>query len=103
MAQTLTRARRGAKFLDKKLGTGWRKKIKRRKLDMALGTIDRNGCGCIVAQLFPGSGYVEGLDKLGINPWAERDEKLGFDTSASESYDELAEAWLQVLREKAAI
>lgn len=100
-AKPLTRARRGAAFLDKKLGRGWRRRIRRRDLDLSAGVYEGPGsCGCVLAQLsFVGDFKIEaellGLDDLAI-------ERYGFDIEedTDDKYDELTEAWRVVLREK---
>lgn len=93
--EALKRARRGAKLLDKKLGRGWRRKIRRRNLDMSRGSYEIGECGCVLAQLY--GSYDEGLEALDIS-WGE-DERLGFDRDDEVGYDDLDEAWLQTLRE----
>ncbi len=88
-------AHRGALFLDKKLGRGWRRKIRRRDLDLAASSYEGPGtCGCVLAQIY--GDYDEGLAALGIDEgW--KDMELGFD-SITDSYDELTEAWKRELR-----
>lgn len=99
--KALTRARRGAAFLDGKLGRGWRRKIRRRKLDMA-ETDYRTGCGCILAQLAPDGSYTTGLKSVGLeDKYARhaRQRQLGFDNDGGDTdYDDLTDAWLEVLR-----
>ena len=107
--KALERARRGAAWLDKKLGPGWRRKIKRRKLDMSGGGFSSGGCGCIMAQLDKAYGrrargtYGDGVrNLLGISPWGRRIVALGLDVPLPRNdydYDELTQAWRQVLRE----
>ena len=93
----LTKAKRGAAFLDAKLGRGWRRKIRRRDLDMQRYTYFKGECGCILAQLH--GDYGTGADTLGISD-AEC-VTLGLEQGPGASYGELTEAWLEVLREKA--
>lgn len=94
----LTKARRGAAFLDEKLGRGWRRKIRRRDLDMASFYYSGKGtCGCIVSQLY--TAYCDGVDALGIDIAQQR--RLGFEVDDREEYEDLTEAWLEVLRGKA--
>lgn len=91
--QDVTKARRGAKYLDKVLGRAWRRKIRRRKLDMGMGVMnDKNECGCILAQLSPGQWYDEYGREIGIDD--DLLSKFGLDGGVP------AEAWLQVLREE---
>lgn len=84
-------ARRGAEYLDAKLGRGWRRKIRRRQLDLS------DSCNCIVGQLNDGHyrPYTFGVS------WRS-ESRLGFDVgpSSGDDYEELTEAWLEVLREK---
>lgn len=96
--QALIRARRGAKWLDKKLGRGWRRKIRRTDLDMSSGEYTGKGdCGCIVAQLY--GEFTHGLAELGIEEYVE-DHRLGLDIGDEvDDYDDLTEAWLTALRE----
>ena len=95
----ITKAKRGAAFLDAKLGRGWRRKIRRRDLDMRQGLYRWQGdCGCIIAQLY--GSYTDGRLDLGVRG-RERAASLGFDRSPRVGYAELTEAWLEVLREKA--
>ena len=94
----LTKAKRGAAFLDAKLGRGWRRKVRRRDLNMESGLYAYKGdCGCILAQLY--HTYDEGAAALGIDN--DRAERLGFLDLEAESYPELTEAWREVLRGKA--
>ena len=96
----LVKARRGAAFLDAKLGRGWRRKIRRRDLNMAVGISREKGeCGCILAQLY--TYYDDGAIEMEIDADFEAQEDLGFVQSDDASYDQLTEAWLEVLREKA--
>ncbi len=96
-------ARRGAKFLDEKLGRGWRRKIKRRRLDMQSGYYNngaRGECGCIVAQLHPGNTYGGGLRHLDLD---YRDAtRLGFqlpdEDYSTKQYEKLTDVWLEELR-----
>ena len=111
----LTRARRGAAYLDRKLGRAWRRTIRRSRLDMASSTyrVVRPGpglhfgrCGCIMAQLDAhtperkGIGsYADGVEKLaGFDPTGSTAVRLGFFSTTAE-YAELTEAWKTVLRE----
>ena len=84
----MTKAKRGAAFLDEKLGRGWRRKIRRRELN-----ID-SPCNCIIGQLYDHN-FLKGLVELGIR--SDRTlMRLGFGGEAG-----LTEAWLEVLRGKA--
>jgi hypothetical protein len=99
----LVRARRGAEFLDGKLGRGWRRKIRRRDLAMEEGLYGGRGtCGCILAQL--GGDYSSMLEEVGLASDARIEalgfDELGVDGDHDDSYDQLTEAWLTVLREK---
>jgi hypothetical protein len=109
----LERARRGAAFLDEKLGRGWRRKIRRNRLDMAKGIFKpdvpggRGYCGCIVAQLSPRHTYGDVYNLLGLDPYGDEPAYLGLslddDVEAAvenEAWALLTDAWLQVLREK---
>lgn len=92
----LNKARRGAAFLDGRLGRGWRRKIRRRDLDMASYSYERRGdCGCILAQIY--GDYVGGVRTLGITPYNQR--RLGLESDNFVDYDDLTEAWREVLRE----
>lgn len=107
----LARARRGAAFLDKKMGSkSWRRKIKRSRLDMQAGGFrpwQTGSCGCILAQLDPRSpddsfmddhGYFAMRHRLGIN--GARVVTLGFDVGdRGPHYEDLDAAWKQVIRE----
>jgi hypothetical protein len=102
--ERLARARRGAALLDKKLGRGWRRTIRRRQLNMQSGYMEEAAdCGCIVTQLdfaLEGDGvglYSRGCERLG---WPET-VRYGFDqrTHDEDAWDDLGEAWLVVLRE----
>jgi len=90
----LAKAKRGAAFLDEQLRRGWRRKIRRRELDMGSGIYSRGECGCVLAQLY--DDYTVGLEELGIN--AVEEKRLGFNSSCRARYSELTEAWLEVLR-----
>jgi hypothetical protein len=99
----LARAKRGAAYLDEKLGRGWRRKIATTRLDMERGRCTRSArgsCGCILAQLAPESDYGErtyasGAESVGINPWGDEARRLGFFTD--DSYKPLTDAWREVL------
>lgn len=97
--KALERARRGAAWLDKMLGPGWRRKIKRRRLDMSIGRFPCSyGCGCILAQLF--GSYHDGAAEVGLaDAYGNRAVSLGF--YSPKDYEALTEAWRQVLREGA--
>lgn len=93
-----TRVKRGARFLDKQMGRGWRRKIRRR--DLNLGSPRYRGpgsCGGILAQLSAGGDYESGLRELGIKNKPGADMRYGFDTE-DEDYGDLTEAWLTELR-----
>jgi hypothetical protein len=112
--QALERARRGAAFLDEKLGRGWRRRIRRRRLDMACGSFDPDvpsECGCIIAQLSPTHHYADVYDLVGVEVFTDEAVQLGltlgFD-GVGVSYEDakwalLTEAWREVLREKPAL
>lgn len=92
-------AHRGAVFLDRKLGRGWRRKIRRRELDMSVGRYSGPGdCGCVLAQLY--GGYARGLEAFGISLWGDEDkeERLGFASYGEGQWDALTEAWKEELR-----
>lgn len=93
----ITRARRGAAFLDEVRGRGWRRRIRRRSLDMGVGGAGQP-CGCILQQLY--GDYDDGAEALGFSGWSARAEALGF-LDRSYDYEPLTEAWLTVLREDA--
>lgn len=96
----LTKAKRGAAFLDAKLGRGWRRKIRRTDLNMASYRYAGKGdCGCILSQLY--SRYSDGIAALGIEFNDDRQRSLGFEASDGADYADLTEAWLEVLRGKA--
>jgi len=86
----LRAAKRGAKFLDEQLGRGWRRKIRRRQLDLA------EPCNCVLGQLY--GDYSDGAYELGL-VYSE-EVRLGFD-SEEEEYEALTAAWLEVLRGRA--
>jgi len=89
----LRKARRGAAFLDAKLGRGWRRKIRRRDLNLA------SPCNCIIGQLY-NCDFEGGLRDLGIR--SDRSvERFGFEETPLAQYDDLTEAWLEVLRGRA--
>lgn len=102
-SRAMKAARRGAKFLDRKLGRSWRKKIRRSELNMASGSYEVGSCGCIIAQLY--GEYEEGIDALNIyGKFRNRkpaDEWYGFDQDSETGYGALTQAWKQVLRERA--
>lgn len=92
----LQKARYGARTLDQLLGRGWRRKIRRRKLNMSVPMRRPDGCGCIIAQLVPGKSFQDGARELGIVAGAvvwNRLDELGFAGDVS------TETWLRVLRE----
>lgn len=102
----LARARRGAKFLDKKL-PGWRKQIRVTRLDLSKGLYDparRGSCGCILAQIDATrthtGNYTGGAKKIGIEPWGDDAVRLGF--RDGDDYATLTEAWREILREESA-
>jgi hypothetical protein len=112
MTTALDRAHAGAAFLDKRLGRGWRRKIKRRRLDMENPDylLDNSAsCGCILSQLDSYDGTRRGVyghmcDVLGLEPSEER--RLGFLAEEEDdwdgcymSYGDLDVAWRTVLRE----
>lgn len=96
--ELLRRARRGAAYLDKRLGRGWRRQIRRRRLNMGMGAPGPNGCGCILTQLY--GSYERGGDELDLNLDSGAPGRLGFYTAKYDDYEPLTEAWLTVLREK---
>lgn len=84
MRSAVAAAKRGAKHLDKVLGSrSWRRKIHRRELELASPN------QCILGQLRPhyANLYEESFDS-----------RWGFDTDYRFDYDELNEAWKKVLR-----
>lgn len=109
----LKRARAGAAFLDEKFGRGWRRKIRRRRLNMASGAYrpSRGSCGCILAQLdaqiarddtdWPDrTGYYsDGVERFKVTAPV----KLGFiadsRVSDDDNYANLTKAWRKVLSE----
>lgn len=111
-AQALARARRGVAFLDRKM-PGWRRKVRRTRLRMEKGYIDRfvvEDCGCILAQLdaerHGGDGYYSrGAGQLGIDPTGVRAVSLGLvlrgPDSRNQEYEVLTDAWRIALREPA--
>jgi hypothetical protein len=95
------RAARGAAWLDKKLGRGWRRKIKRSKLEMSVGRRGPNGCGCIITQLY--GDYQGGEEPLGFDSGGRFAVSHGFLLPEGRRmndgyYTALTEAWLQELR-----
>lgn len=101
---TLAAAKRGAKFLDKAIGRSWRKKIRRRELDLASPRYERGSCGCILAQLDANGSYYDMQRELGLNNAAVG--RLGFDALFNEDageyfydHDVLTDAWKKVIRE----
>lgn len=104
--QARERAHRGAKFLDEKLGRGWRRRIKRRHLDMRCGIYRPDSglgdCGCVLAQLSDDGSYVDESYRLGINPFGtdgrSKAQRLGFSANSDADYAELTVAWRGELR-----
>jgi hypothetical protein len=106
-SKNIERARRGAAWLDEKLGRGWRRKIRRRSLRMEQGYMHRGECGCILAQL----DLARGGNASGNGDFARLAEDLGMTALVSHGfvahgsadgltrYDELTEAWREVLRD----
>lgn len=98
--EALEKARKGAAFLDEKLGRSWIYKIKRRKLIMEVGSMHDSlnpGCGCILAQLNPRTNWLDGARQLGLT--MEDAIELGFVTNVHMGFHELTKAWKQVIRE----
>lgn len=62
-AERLTRryVRRGARLLDRHR-PGWWRRVRTTRLRMDLGFLDRNGCGCVLAQVY--GSYSDGLNTL---------------------------------------
>lgn len=106
--------RRGIKLLDKTLGKGWKRYIKRRDLDLSASRYIVGRCGCVLAQLDlnhpmgTGTGsyreMAEVLQRLagesvGASPNAER---YGFDAAYDNSddldYEGLNKTWREELR-----
>lgn len=86
--------KRGAKLLDERLGRSWRRKIRRRDLDMDSGFYEGPGdCGCILAQLH--ESWDDGLLALGV-PYKDAD-RFGFG-GETDGGTPLRNAWLQELR-----
>lgn len=118
-ASALSRARRGARYLDGKLGKGWRRRIRRRRLDMGAPVyLGETGCGCVLAQIDAalrtpkgklelvrcgldegGGWYSSGAGRVGLDPYSERAEALGFLAREDEDYGPLNAAWRKVLAE----
>lgn len=99
----LARARRGAAFLDKKLGRGWRRKIKRSKLNLDAGCFPSQwvnpGCGCVIAQLDEEGSYSHGAQVLGFRAYSTEATNLGFLNGSGIPNEVLTDAWKQVIRE----
>jgi len=97
----LDRARRGAAHLDALLGPGWRRKIRRRRLNMASGWMpawDGDSCGCILAQLSETGNY----NPLEFGVTAPVRDGFAVSMASPDveaDYEDLTEAWRQVLRE----
>jgi len=87
------RAHKGAMFLDETLGRGWRRKIRRRKLDQSQALMN-TGCGCVLAQLY--GSYGRGTQEVGIQ--GAKQVQFGFLTYEPGAYPKLTEAWLEELR-----
>lgn len=85
----------GARFLDTQ-ARGWRRRIRRRDLNMAEGSYEGPGtCGCIVAQLAEDGDYNTGLSDLGVDD----DYALGFMADTDAEFMCLTNAWRRVLRD----
>lgn len=108
------RAHAGAVFLDRRLGRGWRRKIRRRRLNVENGFVARDpqsvhSRGCVLAQLHL-AGAIPGADApvTGGSYYAAAAAldvaapvRLGFMAPVGESvtgYERLTEAWLEELR-----
>lgn len=96
------KARRGARFLDKKLGPGWRLSINVSRLNMGYGSYvprRENGCGCVLAQLDAADSddgvglYMRGAENLGLNADGDKARRLGFVTAQNSKYAALDVAW----------
>src|SRR5262245_51450155 len=95
-------ARKGARFLDKRV-PGWFRKIRTRELDLSDPNV------CILGQCF--NGFSEGLAALlGEATWdtVDRDNKFavshGFEVMSEDVYDgayeRLGLAWLPLIKER---
>jgi hypothetical protein len=106
-AKNIERARRGAAWLDEKLGRGWRRKIRRKRLRMETGYMHRGECGCILAQLDlarsgDGTGdFTRLAEDLGMTALVSHGFVAHGAADGLTRYDELTEAWREVLREDA--
>jgi hypothetical protein len=91
-----TSARLGAALMDK-VCPGWFRKTKITKLDMKVGVLRYNGCGCILAQTYGdfGTGLAKIEEKTGREVNSER---LGFTTYGLTLWSELDEAWKDEIR-----
>lgn len=102
-ALALARARRGAAFLDKKMGKQWRRRIKRTKLNLDAGRFPSKrvhpGCGCVIAQLDEEGSYSHGAEALGFRAYSPQATKLGFLSGEGVPNSVLTDAWKQVIRE----
>lgn len=98
MSETLyDRAVAGARFLDQHV-RGWRKRIRRRELNMEVGTYVYGRCGCVLAQLDEHGDYESMAEILVGDPYGEAAHRLGF-MAEDDEYDALTDAWRKVLRE----
>lgn len=111
----LARARRGIAFLDRK-APGWRRKIRRARLDLSKPEYspEGHGCGCVLAQLDAArrhdlGWYARGANAVGVRPGSPRAVTLGFEVRAALSaqqtmdYAVLTDAWRTALREPAGV
>lgn len=110
--KALAAATRGAKKLDKMV-PGWHKMIKRKQLNLALGTYAVGECGCILAQLALAKTedetvgyYSDGLKLVGMEE-SETAARFGFTLpmyAASRenkpNWDRLTKAWKILIRER---
>ena len=102
-----SRVKRGAAYLDARIGRNWEKRIDPTTLDL------QDGCECILAQVSESHRYLDGLNELGIKDLEDRDgapkarSYLGFSEtgkgkSIGEAFKRLTNAWLRLLAARAA-
>lgn len=100
--KVMKRAQAGAKFLDERLGRGWWRRIKLRRLDLSMAYMRPGRCGCILAQLdaydWGDGSYLRKCEELGLSE--QRRVRMGFAAPRYGSYPELTEAWKQIVRER---
>lgn len=98
-ALALTRAERGAAYLDKRM-PGWWRNIKRMELDMSSGWyVKGEHCGCILAQLC--GEYGAGAEHFGLKADSPTTVRLGFTVTAYPTrapFRRLTAAWKKVIQ-----